>query len=278
MLRVRLAGSLRLESGGRGVPPPRSRRGRALLAYLAAHPGAHSRGALSARFWPDVLDESARASLRAALTELRQALGPEAASLVATRDTVALDGAWVDLRDDPDTAGATLLADMDDDWVHELRRDHDERTAREREVRARANADTVVAAISPPGALTRAGDERFVGREDELAMLAATWADVRANGTRRLMLVAGEPGVGKTRMALRFARAALEHDGAAVLLGRCSEDPIAPYEPFADVLRQIGPEAASAFAGAEELTRLLGEASAASPDDPGARHRLFAAL
>ena len=47
---------------------------------------------LAARFWPDVLDESARASLRVALTELRQALGPAAGYLVATRETVALDG------------------------------------------------------------------------------------------------------------------------------------------------------------------------------------------
>src|SRR4051812_4492673 len=99
MLRVRLAGSLGLESGGRELPPPRSRRARALLAYLAAYPGAHARGPLAARFWPEVLDESARTSLRAALTELRRALGPEAACLVATRETVALDGARVDLRE-----------------------------------------------------------------------------------------------------------------------------------------------------------------------------------
>ena len=39
-----------------------------------------------------MLDESARASLRVALTELRQALGSAAAYVVATRDTVALDG------------------------------------------------------------------------------------------------------------------------------------------------------------------------------------------
>jgi DNA-binding SARP family transcriptional activator len=60
MLRVRLAGSLALESDGREIPLPPSRRARALLAYLAAHPGAHARGELAARFWPDVLDESAR--------------------------------------------------------------------------------------------------------------------------------------------------------------------------------------------------------------------------
>src|SRR5919206_3388924 len=100
MLRVRLAGGLALEVEGAEIAPPRSRRGRALLAWLALRPGMHARGELAGRFWPDVLDESARASLRAALTELRGALGDSAESLVATRETVALDGddLWVDVR------------------------------------------------------------------------------------------------------------------------------------------------------------------------------------
>src|SRR5688500_15373029 len=116
MLRVRLAGSLALESDGSDLPLPRSRRARGLLAYLAAHPGAHGRGELAARFWPDVLDESARTSLRAALTELRHALGPEAERLVVTRETVALDGAWVDLRETGAAAiDGELLAGMDDE-------------------------------------------------------------------------------------------------------------------------------------------------------------------
>src|SRR4051812_20883027 len=129
MLRVHLAGSLRLESGGREIPTPRSRRARGLLAYLAAHPGPHARGELAARFWPDVLDESARTSLRAALTELRQALGPDAAALVATRDAVALEGVWVDVRDDPAASDGELLPGIDGEWVHELRRAHGERAA-----------------------------------------------------------------------------------------------------------------------------------------------------
>ncbi|HET8953279.1 MAG TPA: hypothetical protein VFN44_22345, partial [Solirubrobacteraceae bacterium] len=70
MLEVRLAGGLRLRAGGTELAPPASRRARGVLAYLALHPAAHARGPLAARFWPDVLDESARTSLRAALTEL----------------------------------------------------------------------------------------------------------------------------------------------------------------------------------------------------------------
>jgi DNA-binding SARP family transcriptional activator len=93
VLEVRLAGGLALRTGGAELPPPASRRARAVLAYLALRPGAHARARLAAQFWPDVLDESARTSLRAALSELRRALGPAAGHLVATRETVALDGA-----------------------------------------------------------------------------------------------------------------------------------------------------------------------------------------
>src|SRR5207302_11126712 len=92
MLEIRLAGGLALRADGAELALPASKRARAVLAYLALNPGPQPRGRLAARFWPDVLDESARASLRVALTELRQALGPRAGYLVATRHTVALDG------------------------------------------------------------------------------------------------------------------------------------------------------------------------------------------
>ncbi|MDX6620007.1 MAG: hypothetical protein QOK36_2393, partial [Gaiellales bacterium] len=75
MLTVRLCGGLQLERDGELLDVPRSRRGRSLLAWLALHPGRHARGRLAGLFWPDVLETSARASLRAALTELRAALG-----------------------------------------------------------------------------------------------------------------------------------------------------------------------------------------------------------
>jgi tetratricopeptide (TPR) repeat protein len=279
MLRVRLAGSLALESDGREIPLPSSRRARALLAYLAAHPGPHARGELAARFWPDVLDASARTSLRAALSELRRALSAEADGLVATRETVALDAA-VDLREFDalidagrvDDAIAVLegelLRDIDDDWVFELRRRHADRLYA-------AGADRAAEAIPGPAVLER--DELFVGRTGELERLRAAWGVVLERRARRLVLLAGEPGVGKTRLALEFARSAGE---ATVLLGRCSEDPLAAFEPFTDVLRQLGPAAARALAGpaAPELDRLLGGGRGALSDDPGARHRLFLAV
>ena len=89
MLRVRVFGGLALESDGTALDPPASRRARELLGWLALHPGRHARAALAARFWPDVLDASARASLRTTLHELRRALGDESGCLVADRDAAA---------------------------------------------------------------------------------------------------------------------------------------------------------------------------------------------
>src|SRR3954464_1406238 len=93
MVRVRVLGELALEVDGTDVELPASRRARALLGLLAVERRAHPRSQLAARFWPDVLDESARTSLRSALSALRKAFGAEAdRCLVADRDTVALAG------------------------------------------------------------------------------------------------------------------------------------------------------------------------------------------
>src|SRR4051794_21420786 len=137
MLRVRLLGELQAEADGEAVAMPPGRRAWALLAWLALHPGEHARGAVAARFWPDVLDSSARASLRSALWELRRALGDDGA-LTAARDRIALR-CETDLGEFDEHVAAgrleaavalhqgSLLADLDDDWVLEARDEHAER-------------------------------------------------------------------------------------------------------------------------------------------------------
>src|SRR4051794_41523075 len=106
MVRVELLGELTVRAGGRTIEPPRSRRAWSLLAWLALHPGEHPRGDVAARFWPDVLDASARASLRSAAWALRRSLG-DADVLVATRDRIGLDGdVWVDVRAFDELVGA----------------------------------------------------------------------------------------------------------------------------------------------------------------------------
>src|SRR6516164_5186976 len=98
MVRVCALGELRVERDGSPVALPRRRPARALLGWLALHPGLHARSSAAAALWPSVLDESARTSLRTALSALRPSIGEEA--LVATRERVGLSpDVRVDVRE-----------------------------------------------------------------------------------------------------------------------------------------------------------------------------------
>src|SRR5688572_3731962 len=114
MLKVRLLGGLALEVDGRAERGPSGRCG-SLLAWLALHPGMQPRARVAARLWPDVLDESARRSLRTALLDLRRELSPEAQRhLVATRDELGLgppEEVWVDTRAFSEATDEGRLAD-----------------------------------------------------------------------------------------------------------------------------------------------------------------------
>lgn len=142
MLRVRVLGSMRVELDGRAIEPPASRRAWSLLAYLAIHPGPHRRGDVAARFWPDVLDSSARQSLRSAVWALRRALGPGERLLVTTREEISLDrtdGLRVDALElerllaegQPEEALALgegeLLAGFNEQWALDARAAHRDR-------------------------------------------------------------------------------------------------------------------------------------------------------
>ncbi len=74
----------------------------------------------------------------------------------------------------------------------------------------------------------------LVGRERECALLD----DLLAAGTGQVVLVAGEPGVGKTRLA-EEASARAKAQGPAVAWGRASEGS-PPYWPWRQVLRRLG--------------------------------------
>src|SRR6202012_5666662 len=83
------------------------------------------------------------------------------------------------------------------------------------------------------------GPGPFVGRGRELERLYAAWQTTHAGRTNAI-LIAGEPGVGKTRLAGEWSRQAYDQ-GALVIYGRCDEDLGAPYQPFAEALRSLVP-------------------------------------
>ena len=91
-----------------------------------------------------------------------------------------------------------------------------------RERRSAPRPASVHAALPAPLART----VRPVGREDALRRLSAAWEDARS-GALRLALVTGEPGIGKTTLVGEFCRRA-HTAGAAILYGRCDEEPLLP--------------------------------------------------
>jgi class 3 adenylate cyclase/tetratricopeptide (TPR) repeat protein len=146
------------------------------------------------------------------------------------------------------------------------------------------------AAADVPAGLSREASGRFVGRERDLARLAEHLQRARA-GHRTLALLAGEPGVGKTRLAAEFAQRA-HGEGVRVLYGRCEEEALVPFQPFVEALDHYiescrADELRSQLGDAgDELTRLLPGLRRRLPDlsqpaggDPATeRYRLFEAV
>lgn len=114
------------------------------------------------------------------------------------------------------------------------------------------------------------GPGPFVGRGRELDGLLSAWQSTLA-GDMQAVLIAGEPGVGKTRLAGEWSRRVYEQ-GAVVLYGRCDEDLGAPYQPFAEALRMLvpclGPDRLRGLRGVEALLPLVPGLTDVLPDLP----------
>ena len=146
---------------------------------------------------------------------------------------------------------------------------------------ASAGERTVPIAPALSGALATA----YVGRGELRSRLVEEWRTVRA-GTPRTVLLAGEPGVGKTRTAAELCRAAFA-DGALVLFGRCDEGLGVPYQPFVEALAHYVEHAEAPAFGrlTGELRRLVPDLGSTVPaseqpvaSDPASEeHRLFEA-
>ena len=96
---------------------------------------------------------------------------------------------------------------------------------------------------------------RTVGRDRELDRISARLAALAA-GTGGVVLVSGEPGIGKTRLALD-ATAAARAAGCRVAWGRCPEAGAAPaFWPWIEVVREV-----VAAEGTEAVRARLGPAA-----------------
>jgi DNA-binding SARP family transcriptional activator len=152
---------------------------------------------------------------------------------------------------------------------------------------AAAPTEEAVAA-EPEGDNVSPGERSFVGREGELATFVEGLERALA-GEASLFLVAGEPGIGKSRLVDEIASRARKR-GAKVVWGRCWEAGGAPaYWPWVQALRTYirdsDPELVrrALGAGAADVAQILPELGELIPDLPappsldpeGARFRVF---
>ncbi len=130
----------------------------------------------------------------------------------------------------------------------------------------------------------------FSGRDEVFEQLVDAWKRC-ATGGFEVVLLAGEPGIGKTRLAQELATRVHGGDGT-VLGGRSDEDVAVPFQAFGAALdwfvRQVDPDVRLAALGeypgdlvrlVPELGRLVDGLPEALDDDPDVeRFRLFQAV
>jgi tetratricopeptide (TPR) repeat protein len=123
-------------------------------------------------------------------------------------------------------------------------------------------------AVPLPALLVGGAATAYVGREAVVADLLERSARIRRGGCAAVLL-AGEPGAGKTRTAAEIARVA-HGEGAVVLYGRCEEDLGVPYQPFVEALEwQVRHDPATPLGRLPgELVRLLPDLDRVVPDLP----------
>jgi class 3 adenylate cyclase/tetratricopeptide (TPR) repeat protein len=91
-----------------------------------------------------------------------------------------------------------------------------------------------VSKIPLPAPLRTVPRIAYVGRVSERELLGSAWTQVQ-QGARRMVLISGEAGIGKTRLA-SHAAITVHGEGATVLWGGASQDLGAPYGPWIEAL------------------------------------------
>ncbi len=153
-----------------------------------------------------------------------------------------------------------------------------------------AQPDAPTVELGLPPVFAHATGLPFSGRDEVFEQLVDAWKRCVAGGFE-VVLLAGEPGIGKTRLAQELAVRVQSGDGR-VLGGRCDEDVAIPFQAFAGALdffvRQTSPDRVLVELGefpgdlvriVPELDRLVDGLPSALDDEPDVeRYRLFQAV
>lgn len=144
--------------------------------------------------------------------------------------------------------------------------------------------------IPLPARIRAIPETGYVGRVLERAQMDERWQRV-LGGAREVVLLSGEPGIGKTHLASHFAQGAHQL-GATVLYGACDEELSAPYQPWLEALAHLvenGPDDllhGHVARHGGELSRLIPQLGRRIPsvpaprqsDSDSERYLLFAAI
>jgi tetratricopeptide (TPR) repeat protein len=101
---------------------------------------------------------------------------------------------------------------------------------------------TILAGLSPLDRLTRG---KLVGRQAEFAQIKSMWRELLReatgqNGAENVLVISGEPGIGKTPL-IKEVRSLAQVSGAQTLLGECFAREAAPYAPIVQIIRESLP-------------------------------------
>jgi DNA-binding CsgD family transcriptional regulator len=122
-------------------------------------------------------------------------------------------------------------------------------------------------------------EQPFVGRESELRRLGAAFEAVAGSGDGRLIMLVGEPGIGKTALCEQLG-ALVAASGGLSLVGHCYEEGSfrPPYQPFVEVFatyllglntETLRADLGSSAADLARIVPMLRERLQVSPQPPG---------
>ncbi len=161
--------------------------------------------------------------------------------------------------------------------------------------------DGAGSALELPAELAGRARAALVGRVKEMTELERFWELASTGrtagqeaielGAARVVVLSGDPGVGKTRLVAELALR-VHAEGAVVLAGRAPEETLVPYQPFLEALRHyvmtapLGDLRAAARDYGSELARLVPElrrrvpdiVSTLPPEPDTERYRMFEAV
>ncbi|MBP1692475.1 MAG: serine/threonine protein kinase [Chloroflexi bacterium] len=142
----------------------------------------------------------------------------------------------------PSTYNPSIPSGLEGIILQLLIKDPNERPASANEV---IKAFDILSALTPTQAtatgaelspIERLARGRLVGREREFSEARALWKKA-ASGSSQVLLISGEPGIGKTRLA-RELSTLVEVTGGRTLTGECYSEGGAPYAPVAQIVRR----------------------------------------